>query len=85
MSDRDLYDAAARKTGESNHEIAHRGFVLAVTGDASSVDLSRERKSHPPAGALPRFGGRIAVATRAAGATPLIPFGTLSPSDSATS
>jgi hypothetical protein len=26
MSDHDLFDAVARKTGESNHEIARRGF-----------------------------------------------------------
>ena len=28
MSDRDLFDAVARKTGESNHEIARRGGFL---------------------------------------------------------
>ena len=28
MSDRDLFDAVARKTGEDAHEIARRGFVL---------------------------------------------------------
>ncbi|MCY3016315.1 MAG: hypothetical protein NT171_16705 [Planctomycetota bacterium] len=28
MSDRDLFDAVARKTGESNPEIARRGFDL---------------------------------------------------------
>jgi len=28
MSDRDLFDAVARKTGEDSHEIARRGFVL---------------------------------------------------------
>ena len=35
MSDRDLFDAVARKTGESNHEIARRGFVLTGPEDAS--------------------------------------------------
>jgi len=34
MSDRDLYDAVARKTGESNHEIARRGFSLTGPDDA---------------------------------------------------
>ena len=28
MSDHDLFDAVARKTGESNHEIARRGGFL---------------------------------------------------------
>ena len=36
MSDRDLFDAVARKTGESNHEIARRGFVLTGPEDAGS-------------------------------------------------
>ena len=36
MSDRDLYDAGARKTGESNHEIARRGFVLTGPNDPGS-------------------------------------------------
>ena len=36
MSDRDLYDAVARKTGESNHEIARRGFVLTRLDDAGT-------------------------------------------------
>jgi hypothetical protein len=27
MSDRDLFDAVARKTGEDSHEIARRGYV----------------------------------------------------------
>ncbi len=41
MSDRDLFDAVARKTGESNHEIARRGFVL--TGpEESGSDLDPE-------------------------------------------
>jgi hypothetical protein len=34
MSDRDLFDAVARKTGESNHEIARRGFSLTGPDDA---------------------------------------------------
>jgi hypothetical protein len=34
MSDRDLYDAVALKTGEDSHEIARRGFVL--TGPENS-------------------------------------------------
>jgi hypothetical protein len=41
MSDRDLYDAVARKTGESNHEIARRGFVLTGPEDSDS-DLDPE-------------------------------------------
>ena len=36
MSDRDLFDAVARKTGESNHEIARRGFVLTRLDDAGT-------------------------------------------------
>jgi hypothetical protein len=44
MSDRDLFDAVARKTGEDSHELARRGFVL------SSLD-------RPPAQA-PRRTGR---------------------------
>ena len=36
MSDRDLYDAVARKTGEDSHEIARRGFVLTVPEDSGS-------------------------------------------------
>jgi hypothetical protein len=36
MSDRDLFDAVARKTGESNHEIARRGFVLTGPEDAGA-------------------------------------------------
>jgi hypothetical protein len=36
MSDRDLFDAVARKTGESNHEIARRGFVLTGPNDSGS-------------------------------------------------
>ena len=34
MSDRDLYDAVARKTGEDSHEIARRGFSLTGPDDA---------------------------------------------------
>ena len=41
MSDRDLFDAVARKTGESNHEIARRGFVLTGPEDSGS-DLDPE-------------------------------------------
>jgi hypothetical protein len=36
MSDRDLFDAVARKTGESNHEIARRGFVLTGPEDSGT-------------------------------------------------
>ena len=36
MSDRDLFDAVARKTGESNHEISRRGFVLTGPEDSGS-------------------------------------------------
>jgi hypothetical protein len=41
MSDRDLFDAVARKTGEDAHEIARRGFVLTGPEDAGS-DLDPE-------------------------------------------
>ena len=34
MSDRDLFDAVARKTGEDSHEIARRGFLLTGPDDA---------------------------------------------------
>jgi len=41
MSDRDLFDALARKTGEEAHEIRRRGFVL--TGpEEPSADLDPE-------------------------------------------
>jgi len=33
MSDRDLIDAVARKTGEDSHEIRRRGFVLTGPDD----------------------------------------------------
>ena len=33
MSDRDLFDAVARKTGEDSHEIRRRGFVLTGPDD----------------------------------------------------
>ena len=35
MSDRDLFDAVARKTGEESHEIRRRGFMLAGPDDAA--------------------------------------------------
>ena len=35
MSDSDLFDAVAQKTGEDSHEIRRRGFVLAGPDDAS--------------------------------------------------
>ena len=41
MSDRDLFDAVARKTGEDSHEIARRGFVLTGPEDSGS-DLDPE-------------------------------------------
>jgi hypothetical protein len=41
MSDRDLFDAVARKTGEDTREIARRGFVLTGPDDAGS-DLDPE-------------------------------------------
>jgi len=41
MSDRDLFDAVARKTGEDSHEIARRGFVLTGPEDSDS-DLDPE-------------------------------------------
>ena len=41
MSDRDLFDAVARKTGEDSHEIARRGFGLTGPEDAGS-DLDPE-------------------------------------------
>ena len=34
MSDRDLIDAVAQKTGEDSHEIRRRGFVLAGPDDS---------------------------------------------------
>jgi hypothetical protein len=34
MSDRDLFDAVARKTGEDSREIARRGFSLTGPDDA---------------------------------------------------
>ena len=34
MSDRDLIDAVARKTGEDSHEIRRRGFVLTGPEDS---------------------------------------------------
>ena len=34
MSDRDLIDAVARKTGEDSHEIRRRGFVLTGPDDS---------------------------------------------------
>ena len=40
MSDRDLFDAVARKTGESNHEIARRGLVLTGPDAALPVQIS---------------------------------------------
>ena len=33
MSDRDLFDAVAQKTGEDSHEIRRRGFVLTGPDD----------------------------------------------------
>ena len=36
MSDRDLFDAVARKTGEDSHEIRRRGFVLTGPEDSGS-------------------------------------------------
>jgi len=36
MSDRDLFDAVARKTGGDAHEIARRGFVLTGPNDSGS-------------------------------------------------
>jgi hypothetical protein len=41
MSDRDLFDAVARKTGEDSHEIARRGFVPTGPEDFGS-DLDPE-------------------------------------------
>ncbi|MBM3851495.1 MAG: hypothetical protein FJ396_15195 [Verrucomicrobia bacterium] len=41
MSDSDLFDAVAQKTGEDSHEIRRRGFML--TGpEASGPDLDPE-------------------------------------------
>ena len=36
MSDRDLFDAVARKTGEDSHEIARRGSSTAASTDPRS-------------------------------------------------
>jgi hypothetical protein len=41
MSDRDLFDAVALKTGEDSHEIRRRGFVLTGPEDSGS-DLDPE-------------------------------------------
>jgi hypothetical protein len=41
MSDRDLIDAVAQKTGEDAHEIRRRGFMLTGPDDAGS-DLDPE-------------------------------------------
>jgi hypothetical protein len=41
MSDSDLFDAVALKTGEDAHEIRRRGFVLTGPDDAGS-DLDPE-------------------------------------------
>ena len=41
MSDSDLFDAVAQKTGEDSHEIRRRGFVLTGPEDSSS-DLDPE-------------------------------------------
>jgi len=35
MSDRDLIDAVAQKTGEDSHEIRRRGFMLTGPDDAA--------------------------------------------------
>ena len=36
MSDSDLFDAVAQKTGEDSHEIRRRGFVLTGPEDSGS-------------------------------------------------
>jgi hypothetical protein len=41
MSDSDLFDAVASKTGESQHEIRRRGFMLTGPEDSGS-DLDPE-------------------------------------------
>ena len=41
MSDSDLFDAVARKTGEDSHEIRRRGFSLTGPEDSGS-DLDPE-------------------------------------------
>jgi len=41
MSDSDLFDAVAQKTGEDSHEIRRRGFVLTGPDDSGS-DLDPE-------------------------------------------
>jgi len=50
MSDRDLFDAVARKTGEDSHEIARRGgFLTGPNGrppgpdPSTQEDLARSR------------------------------------------
>ena len=54
MSDRDLFDAVARKTGEDSHDIARRGGFLTgpdaappVPIPGTQVDLARARPGHP--------------------------------------
>ena len=46
MSDRDLFDAVARKTGEDAHEIARRGFSL--TGPDDPGEPSEPGSCAPP-------------------------------------
>jgi hypothetical protein len=59
MSDRDLFDAVARKTGEDSHELARRGFVLSsldrppVQISGTQADLAGSRS-----GPLQRTGRR---------------------------
>ena len=45
MSDIDLIDAVASKTGESQHEIRHRGFML-MDLDDSGADLDQIGRAH---------------------------------------
>ena len=63
MSDRELLDAAARKTGEDSHEIRPSCFRLQRAKSTLS-GLIQVDAIRTPAGAWPRFGGCIGAATR---------------------
>ena len=47
MSDRDLFDAVARKTGEDSREIARRGFSLTGRDDAGPEPENRLEEPCP--------------------------------------
>lgn len=45
MSDRDLIDAVAQKTGEDSHEIRRRGFMLTGPSGVNCGSTARSRRS----------------------------------------